>query len=102
MIDNLAFGLVRQLCALFYQEESLGPSSWTKLLDDLSTAGVVIISYGLSKAVDKLPHLKILQWLSPLVFPLAANVTSDRSPSRINPWRVFLCDEEVILCTPLS
>ena len=52
------------LCALLYLEDCV-----TRLLDDASTAGVVIISYDLSKAFDKLPHEHILQRLMDLGFP---------------------------------
>ena len=54
------------LCALLYLEECV-----TRLLDDVSTAGVAIISYDLSKAFDKLPHERILQRLVDLGFPTA-------------------------------
>ena len=52
------------LCALLYLEDCV-----TRLLDDISTAGVVIISYDLSKAFDKLPHDQILRRLITLGFP---------------------------------
>lgn len=52
------------LCALSFLEECV-----SRYLDDVSTAGVVLVSYDLSKAFDKLPHDKILQRLSDLSFP---------------------------------
>jgi hypothetical protein len=53
------------LCALLSLEECV-----SKHLDDPSTSGVVIVSYDLAKAFDKLPHDEILQRLGDLCFPL--------------------------------
>ena len=52
------------LCALLSLEEKV-----STYLDDRSTAGVVVMSYDLSKAFDKLPHHQIINRLNHLSFP---------------------------------
>ena len=52
------------LCALLYLDDHI-----TRILDDQTTVGAIVISYDLSKAFDKLPHEKILQRLCDLEFP---------------------------------
>ena len=52
------------LCALISLDEYV-----SKHLDNISTAGVAVVSYDLSKAFDKLPHCRIIERLVQLNFP---------------------------------
>jgi hypothetical protein len=67
-LDKKQFGFrpgSSTLCALLSLDDHV-----SQMLDDPLTIGVVVISYDLSKAFDKLPHDQILRRLDHLHFPM--------------------------------